>query len=334
VAYYEQSLPRNAPPKAAHPLAIALGRLGSAYRNLMEFDSAAEAYRRSAELEAKILTVDPADMRSRIVDASRHEDLGVLADSDRYPSRGKPDEAIAEWSEAVRLFSVLAEADRNDMRAQTMAASAGANLALVRLRRNAAGDVAAADQLSERALATLDAGLRKAPKSGFLRSRLPLIGYVRGLALARKGACAEGLAQSQRALDAERAFVKESHFTADNRLDLAGQLLRHAQVAVTCGDSAGAAAASREAGELFNGLAPEIQRWMGYAYQAGAYRFALAQAQEAKGLGADAAANYAEAAGYWSQWQQGRPYMQKRVAEANAARGDAPHRHESLAQPH
>ena len=324
---YTRSIPPNAPPKSSHPIALALNRLALASRNLSDLDSAGIAARRALDIETGILRLNPRDASSRIFEGGLLETLAELEDSDRYPSYGRPAEAAKHWGDALRIDCGLADADRNDIRAHVYCAIAGAGLALVHLRRNAAGDVALADHYSEIAADTLDAVLRQAPRAGFARGHLPIVASVRALALSSRGRCAEAIGLSRRGLDAERIFVRESNSTNDNRLDLAGQLLRHAQVLSGCGQRDATREASREAAVLFAGLDSEMHRWMSYAYQAGAYRFGLARELEnAARESADqsvlpeAAASYAEAARFWSIWQPGRQYIAARVSEAIAAR--------------
>ena len=323
VALYEQSIPRDAPPRTSLSLAIALVQLGLANQHLAEFNASESAFRQALDINKRILNINPDEINSRILAASLHERFAVLADSDRYPSMGNPDEALAGWSESKRIYSQRAATDPNDIRSQGAAAVADFNLAFIHLRRNAAGDLPLADRFSLSSAGALDEVVRKAPNAGFARAARPTTRFVRSAVLARQGHLAAAMQLSQTALEEQRVLARESGFTADNRLDLAGQLLRHAQVLVLCRESGAAGKASQEAESLFKGLDAEIKRWMSYAYQAGAYRFALAESMEQAArqfsdpkLLKDAAANYEEAARFWSPWESNRPYVKGRVTDA------------------
>ena len=245
VTLSEQSILPKAPPKASHQLAIALNRLALADRDLAECDAAMAADQRALGLENRILAANPRDLPALNVVAVLHQDMAGIQDSYRYPSLGHPSESIAQWTESVRMYSGLAESDPNDIRAQTNAAVARAGLALESLTlESRAKDAPAADRLSESAAGAVQAILRKSPTAGYPRSRWPTIGWVRATVLAHLGRKAEAMDLSRQALDAER---KLSAGTPDDRLDLGGQLLLHAQILVQCGQPDLARQASEEA---------------------------------------------------------------------------------------
>jgi serine/threonine protein kinase len=313
VALYESAIPPGAPPKASHQLAIAFNRLAMAQRDLGDLDAAIAADKRTMEMENRILSAIPGDIPAMRVVAGVYQDLAVVEDSYRYPSRDNPNAAIGYLGESLRIFSRLAEADRHDIGAQTVAALIEANLALESLHR----DPALADRLSEKAADSVQEVLRRAPGAGFPLGRWPAIGWMRAKVLAQLGRKREAIDLSRQALDAER---KLNSGTADDRLDLAGQWLLHAQVLVQCDEPDAAAQAGEEAAKLVAGIDTEIHRWMSFAYQAGSYYFRLAQVLESTKLRQQAAANYGEAARLWTPWQSGHAYMQARVAAATAAR--------------
>jgi hypothetical protein len=173
-------------------------------------------------------------------------------------------------------------------------------------------------------LRATEVSLKKAPKAAILLSRLPFLKQARAAVLARTNHCEEAVALSREGLEAQR---RVGVISPDLRLDLAGPLLRHAGVATLCGQRQEALTARDEAYRIIDGLREQNHRYMSYAYQAATYTHDLAADLEAtagksndRELFQFAAAAYDRAASLLSPWQQGRPIVAERFAEANAGR--------------
>jgi tetratricopeptide (TPR) repeat protein len=317
---FEQAAASNPSPRVAHSLALALSRLAMAYRSLAELNPAEETLRRSVEIEQKGGN-NPASSASLAFLAVGEENLGTVKYSERYPSQGDLDSSILHFKNALDVYAKLTAADPNDLSRKVTAAEVTANLALDHLRRNRPGDMQMAAELSARSASDMEAARKRSPSSGLLVSRYPAAIAIRGLVLATQGHAEEARQKSEDALAVRRQTLAKSKNSVDNRIDLTGQLLRHAEVLTICGQSANAHAAIEEAEGILKGLDQELRVHQSMSYQAAEYFFALARTQQAAGKNlAEAARSYDEAIQLWSPWQTGKQHIQQRIAEATEAR--------------
>ena len=324
VALYEQTIPAGSLPLAYHPLSNSLSRLSYIERGLGDLDAAEKEAHRVLQLQNAILARNPNAVSSR---AARFRILMNLAEyqySPRYPSRNNWEAAARQWEEEIALIWQIAKADPHDVQAETDAEFAQAHLTSLYLVRHAPGDLAKADLLSESMIHSADVTLEKAPKAAILLSRLPLIKQMRAAVLVRTNRCDAAIALSRDALQAQRRLGAN---TPDMRLDLTGPLLRHAGIAVACGQRQEAVAARDEAFKLIDGLSEQNRRYLSYAYQAANYTYGLAADLEAaaakskdKELLGFAIAAYDRATSLLNPWQQGRPIVAQRFADATAGR--------------
>lgn len=325
VALFEESMPVNRTLRDRHSMALALGRLSRASRSVSDLDAAGTAAKRGRDLEMEILTQEPHNKSWRLGLAGALEELAMIEDSDRYPNRGNPAAAIGYWSESMKIFDEFANADANDAQIQINGSVVAAGYAMSLLRRNSAGDLQQADRISARSTALLDQAYEHAPGNSVALTREPRVRYARAAVLAALGRKSEAIRISERALAAQRSLEEKGRFSSDERLDLAGQLLFHAQVLIQCGDPLAAAAPMQEADQLLKGIDEDIRSWVSFAYQAASYRIGIAVALEKAGSKAVAASNYAEAARILAPWKQRYPHIASRTAAAEAGRDRCSH---------
>ncbi len=313
ISLYEQQAAATPTPRLLHSIALAGHRLALVHRNLADLGEAEATERRSMESERKSVGSATKGVSYQSFIAGAHEGLAIIAYSERYPNRGDLTASAAEWQEALDLWSKLASADPNDINRQTMVASVASNLALIRLRQ---ADFAQAEVLSKQGDDAMADLVKRAPGSGLLMNRRPVALSIRALVLARAGDKEAARGKSAAALEMLRSAVLHSGSSVDERLDLCGQLLRHAEVLTMIGDADSARAAVDEVDGLERGLDQELKVHMAMAYQAGSYRMTLAQAEQAAGQLAAAAHNYEQAVKLWQPFQSAQPYIQQKIAQA------------------